>query len=98
MVHRKQYSKEYKQRLALELLTKQSSGAKICQREGISYATLKKWSEAFAEGAGEENPEEVALLRQENIELKTAVTDLTLQVQMQKKIQEAISQMRKNGR
>lgn len=97
MVKRKKYTQEQKDRLVIELLTKQSSGAQICQREGIAYGTLKKWADAYQEGPGDDNGE-LARLRQENIELKTAVADLTLQVQIQKKIQEAVSQMRKNGR
>lgn len=98
MIKRNKYTPEMKKRLVIELLSKESSGAKICQRERIAYSTLTKWRNEIESGEplnGEDS--ESVRLRRENQDLKNAVADLTLQVQVLKKLETVLSQMRKNG-
>lgn len=84
---RKKYSAEEKIRIVLEGLRGETSIAELCRREGIHANLYYKWSKEFLE-AGKQRllgdtsrqatAPEVAVLRQENAQLKELVADLSL--------------------
>ena len=91
---RKKYSAEEKIRIVLEGLRGEESIATICRREGINSNLYYRWSKEFLEAGKkrllgdtqrEATSNEVALLRQENDQLKQLVAELSLKNRVLKK-------------
>jgi transposase len=91
---RRKFSPEEKIRIALEGLRGEESISEICRREGITSSLYYRWSKAFLEAGkkrlkGDTEREattvEVASLRQENVELKQLVAELSLKNRILKK-------------
>jgi len=95
MISRRKYSQEFKRKLVIELLTKASSKAKICQREKIAPQTLEKWRVLFEENHMDNENKENINLKKENNELKEIIADLVLENKVLKKTEKLILQMRK---
>jgi transposase len=84
---RKKYSAEEKIRIVLDGIRGEDSIAELCRREGIHANLYDKWSKEFLEAgkqrlAGDIKRQatrpEVSNLRQENLQLKELVADLSL--------------------
>jgi transposase len=84
---RRRFSCEEKIRIVLEGLRGEESIAELCRREGISPNLYYNWSKEFLEAGKrrlmgdtkrEATSPEVASLRQENVELKQLVAELSL--------------------
>ncbi len=93
---RRRFSSEEKIRIVLEGLRGEESIAELCRREGISPNLYYNWSKEFLEAGKrrlmgdtkrEASSPEVASLRQENVELKQLVAELSLQNRGLKKSQ-----------
>lgn len=92
---RRKYSSEEKIRIILEGLRGEESIAELCRREGINPNLYYKWSKEFLEAGKkrlkgytkrEATSGEVVELRDENVELKQLVADLSLEIRRLKKI------------
>jgi len=91
---RRQYNAEEKIHIILEGLRGEDSIAEICRREGINTNLYYKWSKDFLEAgkkrlqgdtAREANSTEVNTLRNENVQLKQLVAELSLDNRILKK-------------
>jgi transposase len=91
---RKKYSAEEKIRIVLEGLRGEISIAELCRKEGIHANLYYNWSKDFLEAgkcrlAGdikrEATTREVHELKNENMELKQVVAELTLELRKRKK-------------
>lgn len=91
---RKIYSAEEKIRIVLEGLSRETSIAELCRREGIAQSMYYKWSKEFLE-AGKQRlagdavrgatSDEVKDLRREARDLKEVVAEQTLEIRLLKK-------------
>lgn len=91
---RKIYSAEEKIRIVLEGLSRETSIAELCRREGIAQSIYYKWSKDFLE-AGKQRlagdiiraatSDEVKDLRRETRDLKEVVAEQTLEIRLLKK-------------
>ena len=85
MIKRNKYSKQEKERLALEMISGQTSMAEISKREMISVATLSKWKrQMVAEGFEDKNKVELELRRKISY-LESALSELMIENQILKK-------------
>lgn len=85
---RKKYTAEQKIQIVLEGLRGEVSVSEICRREGIANVTYYKWSKDFLD-AGKNGlmietkrnatSEEVKLLKEQNSDLRRAVSDQMLE-------------------
>ena len=91
---RKKYSAEEKIRIVIEGLRGETSIAELCRKEGINANLYYNWSKDFLEAgkrrlAGDIKREatagEVHDLKNENVELKQLVAELSLEVRKLKK-------------
>ena len=91
---RRKYSVEEKIRIVLEGLRGEESIAELCRKEGISPNLYYNWSKEFLEAGKrrlmgdtkrEATSPEVNGLRNENMQLKELVADLSLKNQVLKK-------------
>ena len=91
---RRKFSAEEKIRIVLEGLRGEESIAEICRREGISPNLYYNWSKEFLEAGKqrlmgntkrEATSSEVTDLKNENLQLKQLVADLSLKNQVLKK-------------
>ena len=91
---RRRFSAEEKIRIVLEGLKGEESIAELCRREGISPNLYYSWSKEFLEAGKrrlqgdtkrEASSSEVVELRQENVQLKQLVADLSLHNRVLKK-------------
>ena len=91
---KKKYSSEEKIRIVLEGLRGEESIAELCRREGINANVYYKWSKDFLEAGKrrlsgdtkrEANTGEVHSLKNENVDLKQLVAELSLENRMLKK-------------
>ena len=91
---RKKYSAEEKIRIVIEGLWGEISIAELCRREGINANLYYNWSKDFLEAgkrrlAGdikrEATTSEVQDLKNENMELKQLVAELSLELRKNKK-------------
>jgi transposase len=92
---RKKYSAEEKIRIVLEGLRGEQSINALCRKEGINPNLYYKWSKEFLEAGKrrllgdtvrEATSSEVEELREENMELKQLVAELSLKCRRYKKI------------
>jgi transposase len=91
---RKLYSAEEKIRIVIEGLSRETSIAELCRREGIAQSMYYKWSKEFLE-AGKQRlagdvvraatSDEVKDLRKEARDLKEVVAEQTLEIRLLKK-------------
>ncbi len=91
---RRKFSSEEKIRIVLEGIKGESSIADLCRREGIHANQYYTWSKEFLEAGKrrlsgdtvrEASSPEVAELRKENAQLKTALAEVFLKNQILKK-------------
>jgi transposase len=91
---RRKFSPEEKIRIVLEGLKGEESISEICRREGITSSLYYGWSKAFLEAGKkrlkgdterEASTVEVTSLKQENVELKQLVAELSLKNRILKK-------------
>jgi transposase len=91
---RRKFSPEEKIRIVLEGLKGEESISEICRREGITSSLYYRWSKAFLEAGKkrlkgdterEASTVEVVSLKQENVELKQLVAELSLKNRILKK-------------
>jgi transposase len=91
---RKKYSAEEKVRIVIEGLRGETSIAELCRREGINSNLYYNWSKEFLEAGKkrlngditrEATTSEVHGLKNENMDLKQLVAELSLEVRMLKK-------------
>ena len=91
---RKIYSAEEKIRIVLEGLSRETSIAELCRREGIAQSMYYKWSKEFLEAgkkrlAGDTEraatTDEVKGLRREARDLKEVVAEQALELRLLKK-------------
>lgn len=95
MIRRKRYSTEFKKKIAMELLAKESSLTQVSKREGIACQTLSKWKTQFAHEGFYGEEDEVLELRRQVADMRSAISDLVLENQILKKTQELVRQQRK---
>ncbi len=88
---RKKYSAEEKIRIVIEGIRGESSIAELCRKEGINANLYYNWSKDFLEAglAGDTKraatTSEVHDLKNENMELKQLVAELSLELRKNKK-------------
>ena len=94
MIKRNKYSKQEKERLALEMISGQTSMAEISKREMISVATLSKWKrQMVAEGFEDKNKVELELRRKISY-LESALSELMIENQILKKTEKLLQEYR----
>ncbi len=94
MIKRQRYSKEAKERLALEMISGQTSTAEISKREMISVATLSRWKrQLVSEGFEDKNGVELEL-RKKISYLESALSDLMIENQILKKTEKLLQEYR----
>jgi transposase len=86
---KKRYTAEQKIRIVLEGLRNEVSVAEICRREGIATVTYYKWSKEFLD-AGKNGltletkrnatSDEVKLIKEQNADLRRAVSEQMLEI------------------
>ena len=91
---RKHYTAEQKIRIVLEGLRNEVSVSEICRREGIANVTYYKWSKEFLD-AGKNGltletkrnatTEEVKLIKEQNADLRRAISEQMLEIVRLKK-------------
>ena len=91
---RRKFSADEKIRIVLEGLRGEISISDLCRKEGIAASVYYKWSKEFLEAGKngltrstvrDATTDQVKHLKGENADLKTAVTELTLEVIKYKK-------------
>lgn len=91
---RRKFSTEEKIRIVIEGLRGEETISSLCRKEQISQQTYYKWSKDFLEAGKkrlrgdterEANTSEVQDLKQENVDLKEVVAELTLENRLLKK-------------
>ena len=91
---RRKFSTEEKIRIVIEGLRGEETISSLCRKEQISQQTYYKWSKDFMEAGKkrlrgdtdrEANSSEVHDLKQENVDLKEVVAELTLENRLLKK-------------
>jgi len=91
---RRKFSADEKIRIVLEGLRGEIPVSQLCRREGISSGIYYKWSKEFLEAGKngltkdtlrDATSDEVKRLKVENVDLKKAVAELTLDVIKYKK-------------
>ncbi len=86
---RRKFSADEKIRIVLEGLRGELSISELCRREGIAASVYYRWSKDFLEAGRngltrstirDATTDQVRHLKGENVDLKTAVAELTLEV------------------
>ncbi|MCZ8348182.1 MAG: transposase [Leptospiraceae bacterium] len=98
MITRKRYSREFKETLVMEIISGQSTAAKISKREGISVVTLSKWKQEISSGTFRDKNKEELSLRKRISELEGAVADLALQNHILKKTEKYLQEYKRKER
>lgn len=86
----KERSVEEKVAIVLSLLKGESSAAELCRRYGTTENSLNKWRQRFLEGGkaalNARKAEAQGALEQENRQLKEALAEAVLKLEIQKKL------------
>ena len=95
MITRKRYSKEFKKKIAHELLMGISTAAEISKREGITSTTLYKWRDMFSTDDYNSDEQEMSELKKRIKDLEETVSELALENHILKKTEKIIKQLRR---
>jgi len=95
MVKRNHFSKDYKEKLVLELVSGQSSVAQVAQREKINPQTLRNWMAKINSGSFKTENEIEIQLRKRIGELEGALAEMALNNHILKKTEIYMKEMRR---
>ena len=95
MIQRKRYDKEFKRRIAHELIMGISSAAEISKREGITSTTLYKWRDLYTSDDFNNEEQEIGELRKRIKDLEETVSELALENHILKKTEKILKQLKK---
>ena len=95
MIKRSRYSKEQKERLALEIISGQTSMTEISKREAISITTLSKWRRQLEEDSLEDKNKVELDLRKRIAYLESALSDVMIENQILKKTEKFLRESRR---
>lgn len=93
MIKRNQFSKEYKEKIVLELVSGQSSVAQVAQREHVNPQTLRNWMAKISTGSFKSDNEIEISLRKRIGELEGALADMALNNHILKKTEIYLKEM-----
>lgn len=97
MIQKRKYTKDYKKKIAMEILGNESSMTAISKREHIAYQTLKKWIEQFQQTGFTDDENDILKLKMEIAQLKTALGEVVLENKILKKTEEILGRLQRNG-
>lgn len=95
MIKRNNFSREFKEKLVLELVSGQSSVAQVAQREHINPQTLRNWMAKINSGSFKSENETELALRKRIGELEGALADMALNNHILKKTEHYLKEMRR---
>lgn len=93
MIKRNNFSKEYKEKLVLELVSGQSSVAQVAQREKVNPQTLRNWMAKISSGTFRTDNEIEIQLRKRIAELEGALAEMALHNHILKKTEIYLKEM-----
>lgn len=95
MIQRRRFSKDYKEKLIMEVVSGQSSITQISQRENIHPQTIRNWKASIAQGSFENENETELLLRKRIAELEGALAEVALDNHILKKTEKYLKEMQR---
>jgi len=98
MIKRQRHSKEFKNKIGLELASGISSAGEISKREGISSTTLYKWRDQVQTISVVSDDKEYIEQQKKIKELEEIVSDQAIQIHILKKTQKIMEQLKKKER
>jgi transposase-like protein len=94
MIKRNNFSKDYKEKIVLELVSGQSSVAQVAQREKVNPQTLRNWMAKINSGSFKSENEIEIQLRKRIGELEGALAEMALNNHILKKTEIYLKEMR----
>jgi transposase-like protein len=98
MIQRKRFSKDFREKVVMELVSGQSTVAQIGQREGINPQSIRKWKKEIDGGAFQTEHEIELSLRKRIAELEGALAESALAVHILKKTEQYLREMKRKER
>lgn len=98
MIQRRKFTKDFQEKVVMELVSGQSTVAQISQREGIHPQTVRNWKAKIAEGSFETDNETELALRKRIAELEGALAESALDVHILKKTEKYLKEMQRKER
>jgi transposase-like protein len=98
MIQRNKFSKDFREKIVLEIVSGQSSVAQISQREGISSQTIRNWKKSLDAGSFQNEHETELALRKRIAELEGALAESALTVHILKKTEQILKEMKRKER
>jgi len=99
MRNQRTFSQEFKRQVVEELLSGESSPARLCRRHNISSSLLYHWKKQYGRGKFNNEPTAEGALKDRIEKLERLVGRLTLENEFLKKgLQNSLSQSERNGR
>lgn len=95
MIKRNRFSKEFREKVVMELVSGQSTVAQIAQREGINPQTIRNWKKDIESGSFQTDNEIEISLRKKIAELEGALADSALTVHILKKTEHYLKEMQR---
>lgn len=95
MIQRRKFTKDFQEKVVMELVSGQSSVAQIAQREGIHPTTIRNWKAKITEGTFESDNESELALRKRIAELESALAESALDVHILKKTEKYLKEMQR---
>jgi len=93
MIKKNNFSKDYKEKLVLELVSGQSSVAQVAQREKVNPQTLRSWMAKINNGSFKTENEIEIQLRKRIGELEGALAEMALNNHILKKTENYLKEM-----
>lgn len=99
MRNQRSFSLEFKRQAVEELLSGESRPAQICRRYNIYSSVLYHWKKQYSRGKFNNEPTEVAVLKERIEKLERLVGKLTLENELLKRgLQNSLSRSLRNGK
>ncbi|MBX7056997.1 MAG: transposase [Leptospirales bacterium] len=97
MIKRRNFSREFKKRIVLEVVSGLSPMTWIARREGIAAATISNWRDELNTGTFRSEHRTEIELRKRIKELEGALADIALENHILKKTEELSRELQRNG-
>lgn len=95
MIRRNRFSKDFREKIVMELVSGQSSVAQISQREGINPQTIRNWRKDTEGGSFQTDHEIEIALRKRIAELEGALAESAVSVHILKKTEHYLKEMKR---
>jgi transposase-like protein len=95
MIRRNRFSKDFREKIVMELVSGQSSVAQLAQRESINPQTIRNWRKDIEGGSFQTDHEIEITLRKRIAELEGALAESALTVHILKKTEHYLKEMKR---